>query len=97
MKSKTGMEKKSIYNREKDEVSLVQFGLRIVPKTILLVIRGAAALALLPIYWIGRLVYYRPPNVPYLGQLLRYLRHAWTVSPDNPENKMPLDKYFNLT
>ena len=78
------MSEKNIFKRETDKPSITQFILRIIPKFAFFVIRGVISLPLLPIYWIGCLVWYRPPNVPYLKQVLRYLRHAWTVSPENP-------------
>ena len=45
---------------------------------------AALALLLLPLYWIARLVWYRPPNVPHLTQVARYLKLAWTVQPIDP-------------
>ena len=81
------MKEKNIFLNEVDKPSILQFALRILPKLILLAIRAILFVALLPIYWLGWLIWYRPPNVPYLSQTLRYLKHAWTVSPENP--KMP--------
>jgi len=75
---------KNIFKREIDKPSLVQFTLRIIPKLAFFLIKTAISLALLPVYWLGCLVWYRPPNMPYAKQVLRYLKHAWTVSPQNP-------------
>ena len=82
------MKENNIFLNEVDKPSLLQFAIRILPKLILLAIRAILFVVLLPIYWLGWLIWYRPPNVPYLSQTLRYLKHAWTVSPENP--KMPV-------
>jgi hypothetical protein len=78
------MKEKNIFKREIDKPSVTQFTLRIIPKLILIVIRAIVSVPLLPMYWLGCLVWYRPPNVPYFKQVFRYVRHAWTVSPENP-------------
>ena len=78
------MEEKNIFNRKVDKPSVAQFALRIIPKLIFFLIRAVISFLLWPVYWLGCLVWYRPPNVPYASQVLRYLRHAWTVSPQNP-------------
>lgn len=78
------MEKKNKFKDEIDKPSIVQFALRIIPKLIFLVITTIIVLSLLPVYWAGCLVWYRPPNVPYTQQMMRYLKHTWTVSPENP-------------
>ena len=78
------MEEKNIFNRKVDKPSLAQFALRIIPKLIFFLVRAAISLFLWPVYWLGCLVWYRPPNMPYVSQVLRYLKHAWTVSPQNP-------------
>ncbi|MGB1249471.1 MAG: sulfotransferase [Candidatus Promineifilaceae bacterium] len=44
----------------------------------------AISLWLLPLYVIGRLIWYRPPNVPHFAQVQRYLRLTWTVQPPAP-------------
>ena len=78
------MEEKNIFKRETDKPSIGQFALRILPKLVLFLVRAVISLLLWPVYWLGCLVWYRPPNVPYVNQVLRYLKHAWTVSPQNP-------------
>lgn len=78
------LKEKNIFKREIDKPSLAQFTLRIIPKLAFFVIRAVISLPLWFVYWIGCLVWYRPPNMPYVQQTLRYLRHAWTVSPANP-------------
>ena len=40
-----------------------------------------AALPLWPLYWVGRLLWYRPPNVPRMVQIRRYLFLVWTEHP----------------
>lgn len=42
------------------------------------------SLPLWPVYWLGCLVYYRPPNVPRISQVIRYLKHTWSVHPPFP-------------
>jgi hypothetical protein len=78
------MEKKNKFTNKIDQPSIVQFALRIIPTTLAFVVTTIVVVPLLPIYWLGCLVWYRPPNVPYARQLLRYLKHTWTVSPQNP-------------
>ena len=78
------MEEKNIFKRTVDKASLTQFALRIIPKLVFFIIRAVISLLLWPMYWLGCLVWYRPPNMPYVKQVLRYLKHAWTVSPQNP-------------
>ena len=78
------MVKNNIFNRTVDKASLTQFALRIIPKLVFFIIRAVISLPLWPVYWLGCLVWYRPPNMPYVKQVLRYLKHAWTVSPQNP-------------
>jgi hypothetical protein len=75
------MQQKNIFKNEADQPSLVQFALRVIPKLIFFLIKTVLCLPLWPVYWLGCMVWYRPPNVPYLKQVLRYLRHTWTVSP----------------
>ena len=41
-------------------------------------------LFLWPLYAIGQRIWYRPPNVPHLAKVKRYLRLAWTVQPPAP-------------
>ncbi len=79
------MNEKNIFLSEIDKPSTLQFSIRIIPKLISLLIRATLFLPLWPIYWLGWLVWYRPPNVPPLSQTLRYLKLAWTVSPENPK------------
>ena len=78
------MEKKNKFKDEIDKPSMVQFILRIIPKMMFFVVTIIIVLPLLPIYWLGCFIWYRPPNVPYTQQMLRYLKHTWTVSPENP-------------
>jgi hypothetical protein len=78
------MEEKNIFKRTVDKASLTQFAIRIIPTLALFVIRAVISLLLWPVYWLGCVVWYRPPNVPYAKQVVRYLRHTWTVSPENP-------------
>ena len=78
------MEKINKFKNEIDKPSIVQFMLRIIPKIVFFIVTIIIVLPLLPIYWLGCFVWYRPPNVPYAQQMFRYLRHTWTVSPENP-------------
>lgn len=79
------MEKENVFLRKIDTPSALQFAVRIIPKLIFLVVRAVLFLPLWPIFWLGWLIWYRPPNVPFGKQFLRYLKHAWTVSPDHPK------------
>jgi len=42
------------------------------------------SIPLWPLYWLGRLIWYRPPNTPRLDQAIRYLKLTWTVQPPSP-------------
>jgi hypothetical protein len=59
---------------------VLQFALK------LLTLFGLALLSapLWPLYGLGTLIWYRPPNVPRLTQAMRYLKLAWTVDPPTP-------------
>lgn len=48
------------------------------------IIIAAVGLFFLPLYLLGRMVWYRPPNVPHLAQVRRYLRLTWAVQPPAP-------------
>lgn len=87
-KFRSDMKENNIFKNEIDKPSFVQFAARIIPKLLLFAVRTIITIPLWPIYWIGCLVWYRPPNVPYFYQLRRYLRLTWTVSPENP--KLPI-------
>ena len=91
------MEEKNIFKRTVDKASLPQFAVRIIPKLAFFIIRAIIGLLLWPVYWLGCLVWYRPPNVPYIKQVFRYLRHAWTVSPQNPVLPMFGRVWLSLT
>ena len=78
------MKEANIFKREVDQPSIVQFALRIIPKLIVVAVKAILFSPLWPIFWLGCFLWYRPPNVPYFEQALRYWRHAWTVSPENP-------------
>lgn len=58
--------------------------LALLVKMIQTLLVAAIGLLLLPLYVIGRLIWYRPPNSPHLAQAVRYLRLAWTVQPPSP-------------
>lgn len=53
-------------------------------KTLQLLLIGGVSLFLWPLYIIGTLIWYRPPNVPHMAQVIRYLRLAWRVQPPYP-------------
>ena len=78
------MSTSNLYSREIDKFSFTHFVVRIIPKTIQVLIGSILFTLLLPIFWIGCLLLRRPPNVPYLSNALRYLKLSWTVSPENP-------------
>jgi hypothetical protein len=78
------MKTKNIFLNEDDKPSFAQFAVRILPKLIFLLIATVITSPLWLVYWLGCLIWYRPPNVPYLKQTLRYLSQIWTVSPEKP-------------
>jgi len=53
-------------------------------KLVALVLLAALTLPLWPIYGLGTLIWYRPPNVPRAAQVKRYLRLTWSVDPPPP-------------
>lgn len=53
-------------------------------KLVQLVAVAIPSLLLTPLYLVGTQIWYRPPNVPHLGQIGRYLRLTWSASPSNP-------------
>ena len=67
-----------------DQPSFLRFIILILPKLILVAALGLLTLLLWPLYWIGKMIWGHPPNVPYSTQVGRYLKQTWTVSPENP-------------
>lgn len=67
-----------------DQPSLPRFLVLFLPKLFLVAAQGVLSLLLWPLYWFGKKVWGHPPNVPYSTQVKRYLKHTWTVSPENP-------------
>ncbi len=57
---------------------------RLLLKCVGLVLLAIITIPLWPLYWLGVLIWYRPPNVPHRAQVLRYLRLTWTVHPPAP-------------
>lgn len=53
-------------------------------KTIQTIAIAVLSLFLWPLYTVGRRIWYRPPNVPHLAQVKRYLRLTWSVQPSAP-------------
>jgi len=66
------------------QVSLIWVIFLLPVKIMNLLIIAFFAVILTPIYWIGRLVWYRPPNVVHASQAIRYLRLVWTIQPPPP-------------
>lgn len=58
--------------------------LRILGRTAALVLLAITTASLWPLYWLGTLVWGKPPNVPKLWQVKRYLRLTWTCCPRHP-------------
>ena len=85
IRDKKTMTNQNIFLRENDQPSALRFSVMLVPKLLGLVVRSVLFLPLWPLFWLGWLLWGRPPNVPFCKQVLRYLKHAWTVSPENPE------------
>jgi len=57
---------------------------RLVVRAVLLAFLFLVTMPLWPIYWVARLIWGRPPNVPRLGQIRRYLKLTWTERPPPP-------------
>lgn len=64
-----------------DQVKVLR---QLVPKLLLLTLSAVISLPLIPVVWVGSKLYYRPPTMLHLSQVLRYLRYAWTASPSSP-------------
>jgi hypothetical protein len=64
--------------------SAVEAALRLLFRLVGLSVLAVATLPFWPLYWLGILIWYIPPNVPRLAQAARYLRLAWTVRPPAP-------------
>ena len=64
--------------------SVIQAIVLLLVKILLLLILLVFVVIVTPIYWIGQLIWYRPPNVIHASQVIRYLRLAWTVQPPAP-------------
>jgi hypothetical protein len=69
---------------DQDQPSLKRFLVLFPPRLITLIILGILFLPLWPLYLLGRVIWYRPPNVPYWSQVKRYLKSTWTVKPQDP-------------
>ena len=67
-----------------DQPSFFRFIILLLPKLILVAAQGLVSLLLWPLYWVGKMIWGHPPNVPYSTQVRRYLKQTWTVSPENP-------------
>lgn len=78
------MQSINIFLDEVDKPSFTRFLMLFFPRVIFLIIQGVLSLPLWPLYWLGIVIWGRPPNVPYWSQILRYLKLTWTVSPENP-------------
>jgi hypothetical protein len=55
-----------------------------VSKVVALVVGAIVTAPLWPLYWLGTLIWYRPPNVVRLAQVIRYWRLTWSVCPPPP-------------
>jgi len=58
---------------------------RILVRMVALGLLAVLTAPLWPLYWLGAFVWGKPPNVPKLWQVRRYLRLTWTSSPPAPE------------
>ncbi len=65
-------------------INALSVALRILGRTAALVLLAITTASLWPLYWLGTLIWGKPPNVPKLWQLKRYLRLAWTCCPPHP-------------
>ena len=58
--------------------------IRLLFKTIQMIFLGVLSLFLWPLYLVGTRIWKRPPNVPHLAQVRRYLQLTWSVQPQAP-------------
>jgi hypothetical protein len=68
---------------------------RILGRSASLVLLAIFTAPLWPLYWLGAFVWGRPPNIPKLWQVRRYLHLTWTIQPPAPG--LPLGKRCLLT
>lgn len=71
------------------------FAARVLGRTASLVLLAIVTAPLWPPYWLGAFVWGRPPNVPKLRQVRRYLHLIWTIQPPAPG--LPFGKRCLLT
>jgi len=71
-------------NTDNEGPSFSRFVVLFVPRLIALFLLSAFTLPLWLLYWLGQLIWYRPPNVPRADQVRRYLSLTWTVQPPDP-------------
>lgn len=70
---------------------------RFLLKLITLSLLAVISIPLWPLYWLGTLIWYRPPNVPHAAQVIRYLRLTWTVRPPAPGLSLVVRCWLTLT
>ena len=68
----------------KDVPASMRFAAMLIPKLIQILLVSIIAVISLPFYWLGWLIWYRPPNAVYLSQVVRYFHLVWTVDPPAP-------------
>jgi hypothetical protein len=56
----------------------------IIPKLVMFLLVGMISIPLWPIFWLGWLIWGRPPTVVRFEQVVRYLKLTWTVQPPPP-------------
>lgn len=73
------------------------FALRVAGRGVLIALLAVLTAPLWPLLLLGSLVWGYPPNVPRLRQILRYLRHTWTVDPPPPGLPVGLRCWLTLS
>ena len=69
---------------ETERPTAAQVVARVLPRLVILGLLAIVTTPLWPLYWLGTLIWYRPPNTPRLAQVVRYLKLTWTVRPPPP-------------
>jgi hypothetical protein len=65
-------------------IGAFSFAIRILGRTVRLILLAILTAPLWPLYWLGSLVWGSPPNVPKFWQVKRYLYLTWTSQPPTP-------------
>lgn len=76
--------KHSLNSLETKRPSLPETLIRLIVKFVGLCLITAVSSPFWPLFWLGWLIWGRPPNVVRFNQVVRYLKLTWTVQPPKP-------------